>query len=207
MKKILFLVNHDIVIYNFRKELVECLLRSGYEVIISSPYGERIDLLRQMGCKYREVKIDRHGKNPVRDLKLLMYYKKLIKEEKPAIVFSYTIKPNIYGALASTVCKTPCVVNITGLGMAVEHPGAMQKIAVAMYKIALRKVQTVFVQNTENQKFFIKNKIAVDRLKLLPGSGVNLEQFQVLEYPDNNKIQFAFISRIMKDKELLFNMF
>ena len=48
MKKVLMLVNHDVVIYNFRKELVERLLEDGYEVVISSPYGERIDDLMQM---------------------------------------------------------------------------------------------------------------------------------------------------------------
>ena len=63
MKRVLFLVNHDVVIYNFRKELVERLLRDGNEVVISSPYGERIDLLKNMGCRYVPVKLDRHGKN------------------------------------------------------------------------------------------------------------------------------------------------
>ena len=32
MKKILFLVNHDVAIYNFRLELVERFLHDGYEV-------------------------------------------------------------------------------------------------------------------------------------------------------------------------------
>jgi len=36
-KKVLILVNHDVVIYNFRLELVERLLKEGYEVHISSP--------------------------------------------------------------------------------------------------------------------------------------------------------------------------
>ena len=73
-KKVLFLVNHDVVIYNLRRELVERLLSEGYEVIISSPYGERIELLRQMGCKYVEAKIDRHGKKPLSEIKLYLYY-------------------------------------------------------------------------------------------------------------------------------------
>ena len=42
-KKILFLVNHDVVIYNFRLEIVERFINDGHEVHISSPYGERID--------------------------------------------------------------------------------------------------------------------------------------------------------------------
>lgn len=200
MKRVLFLVNHDVVIYNFRRELVEELLKEECEVIISSPYGERIDLLKEMGCKYVPVKLDRHGKNPVDEIKLILYYIELIRTVKPNIIFSYTIKPNLYGAVAASICKVPIVVNITGLGSAVENPGKMQKLMILAYKLAFRKVQTVFVQNKENRKFFIDNHIAVDKLKLLPGSGVNLEQFHVLDYPSDDKVEFVFISRIMKEK-------
>ncbi len=200
MKRVLFLVNHDIVIYNFRKELVERLLKEGYEVIISSPYGERIELLEKLGCKFIEVKLDRHGKSIRKEIQLLAYYKRIISEVKPTIVFSYTIKPNLYGAIAASSRKVPCVVNITGLGTAVENSGFLQKLIFGLYKFAFRKVQTVFVQNTENKQFFLNHKIAVDKLKLLPGSGVNLEQFNVLQYPDDEKIEFVFISRIMKEK-------
>lgn len=200
MKRVLFLANHDVTIYNFRRELVELLLAEGYEVVISSPYGDRIGLLVEMGCKYIEVKMDRHGKNPVAEAKLLAYYKELISIVKPIIIFSYTIKPNLYGAMAAAACKVPIVTNITGLGTAVENEGLMASVVMALYRIAFRKVQTVFMQNTENRQFFIDNGIAVDKLKLLPGSGVNLEQFHVLEYPEDETIEFVFISRIMKEK-------
>lgn len=200
MKKILFLVNHDVVIYNFRKELVERLLKEGHEVFISSPYGERIELLKKMGCKYVEVELDRHGTNIFAELKLLAYYKKLIKKVKPDIIFSYTIKPNLYGAIAASKCNVPIVVNITGLGMAVENKSLMQKGIISLYKYAFKNVQTIFVQNEENKQFFIDNDISVDKLKLLPGSGVNLKQFHVLDYPNDEKIEFVFISRIMKEK-------
>ena len=200
MKRVLFLVNHDVVIYNFRKELVERLLSDGNEVVISSPYGERIDLLKNMGCRYVPVKLDRHGKNPLDEIRLIFYYIELIRTVKPDMIFSYTIKPNLYGSLAATICKVPIVVNITGLGSAVENPGKLQKLMIAAYKIAFRKVQTIFVQNEENRQFFIDNHIAVEKLKLLPGSGVNLEQFHVLDYPDDKTVEFVFISRIMKEK-------
>src|SRR5690625_5795103 len=85
-KKILFLVNHDIVIYNFRKELVERLLEEGYEVYISSPYGERIDYLTSMGCHYIETKINRHGTNIIEDLRLLRTYKRIMKDVSPDVV-------------------------------------------------------------------------------------------------------------------------
>ena len=55
MSKILFLVNHDVVIYNFRLELVERLLADGHQVVISSPYGERIEDLKALGCESHDI--------------------------------------------------------------------------------------------------------------------------------------------------------
>lgn len=201
MKKVLFLVNHDIVIYNFRKELVERLLQDGYKVYISSPYGERIDDLVSMGCEYINTSIDRHGTNIIQDFKLILHYKKIIRDIKPDVVLTYTIKPNIYGGIACKSLKTPYIANITGLGTAVENGGIMQKLTTMLYKIAFKKVRCVFFQNTENQQFFIDNKIALKRHRLIPGSGVNLEYFHVLDYPDDEEsINFLFIGRIMRDK-------
>lgn len=200
MSKVLFLVNHDVVIYNFRLELVERLIADGHQVIISSPYGERIDDLKALGCEFHEIEIARHGMNPVKELKLISAYKKLIKQVKPDVVFSYTIKPNIYGAIACASTNVPCVANITGLGTAVENGGIVQKITILLYKIAFRKLKMLFFQNKENMDFFIDHKIAGKRYDLLPGSGVNLERFTPIEYPEDGKVEFAFISRIMKEK-------
>lgn len=200
-KKVLFLVNHDVVIYNFRLELVERLLQEGYDVYVSSPYGERIEDLKELGCHYYDISMDRHGMNPLEELKLFHSYVKQIGEIKPNIILGYTIKPNIYGGIVAQLRHIPFVANITGLGTAVENPGVKQKLLVLLYKFAFRKVQRVFFQNEENQQFFIDNKIAIGRHGLLPGSGVNLERFPLLEYPDDNEvIRFAFISRIMKEK-------
>ena len=199
-KKILFLVNHDVVIYNFRLEIVERLLADGHDVHISSPYGERIDDLVALGAKYHEIQMERHGMNPVKELRILSEYKKLMKEVKPDIVLGFTIKPNIYGAIAARKLHIPFVANITGLGTAVENPGMAQKISILLYKYAFRDIQRVFFQNTENQQFFIDHNIAVKAHALLPGSGVNLERYCYQEYPQDGIIQFAFISRIMKEK-------
>lgn len=198
--KVLFLVNHDLVIYNFRKEIVQRLIQENYEVYISSPNGKRIPELIEMGAHFIEANMDRHGKSVLNELKLLDYYKKIIREIQPEIIFSFTIKPNIWGAIAARKYNVPFVANITGLGSAVENPGFLQKITVLLYKYSFSKIQTVFFQNKENLQFFIDNKIAVGKHKLLPGSGVNLTQFTPLEYPNDDTIEFIFISRIMKEK-------
>ena len=206
MKRVLLQGNSEIVIYNFRLELVERLINDGYEVFISFPNisGElgqkKIGYLVQLGCKYEPTEINRHGLNPIEEIKLYRHYKELYNRVKPDIIFSYTIKPNIYGAIAAKNNRVPFVANVTGLGISLQNPGMLQKILIQMYKRAFSKVQTVFFQNKSNQQLFIEHNIAVDKHKLLPGSGVNLDEFQILDYPSEDKVRFVFISRIMKDK-------
>ena len=200
-KRILILANHDVGLYNFRKELLERLLVEGHEVFVSCPQGDNIEKIINMGCNYIETEFNRHGMNPLNEVKLLNHYKEIMREINPDIVFGYTIKPNIYGSLAAKKYDIPFVANITGLGTAVEAPGFLQKVIIRMYKNAFSDIQTVFFQNKENRQFFIDNNIAVDKHKMLPGSGVNLEHFYLQEYPStDNFIEFVFISRIMKEK-------
>jgi|SRR5699024_2036077 len=201
MKKVLILVNHDVVIYNFRLELVERLLEENYYVYISSPYGERIDDLKELGCKFIETPISRHGTSIKEDFNLILKYREMMKWIRPDIVLTFTIKPNIYGGMAASSLDIPFIANITGLGTAVENGGIMQKVTTQLYRIAFQKVKCVFFQNEENKQFFIDRNIAMGKHQLIPGSGVNLERFPLLEYPkEDDIIRFVFISRIMKEK-------
>ena len=153
-----------------------------------------------MGCDYREVSVDRHGTNPLKDFMLIRNYKKVLKELSPDYVFSYTIKPNIYGAMACKSLKIPSIPNITGLGTAVENKGWKQVLTTWLYRIGFKKVQTIFFQNTENMKFFADRNPYKEKHKLLPGSGVNLERFNITEYPSDDTVNFVFVSRLMREK-------
>ena len=199
-KRILFLVNHEIVIYNFRLELVERLIHDNYEVHISSPYGEKIEELMELGAIHHAVQINCHGLNPLTELKLISDYNKLIRLIHPDIILGYTIKPNIYGAIVAKHYKIPFLANITGLGTAVENTSIIQKFILFLYRYSFSNLQCVFFQNEENRQFFLKNHIIKGRYKLLPGSGVNLERFPLKEYPKDNIIRFSFVGRIIKEK-------
>lgn len=200
--KILILANNDLGLYNFRKELLEKLIELKNEVYISLPNGKRVKDLEQMGCKYLETEVDRRGTNIIKDFKLLLKYNKIVNQIKPNIVLSYTIKPNIYGGIVCRTKKIPYICNITGLGTATENKSMVQRLIKSLYKFALKEVKCCFVQNEENLQFMKDNKLVEgEKCQLIPGSGVNLEKYQVLPYPEEQeKIRFLFISRIMKEK-------
>ena len=47
---------------------------------------------------------------------------------------------------------------------------------------------------------FIKNHMIRDNFEMLPGSGVNLEQFSLSPLPEGNEVNFIFMGRVMKLK-------
>lgn len=198
--KILVLANFGMGLYNFRKELIEELIKQNHEVFISLPNDEYVPKLEKLGCKFIDTPISRRGTNPITDFKLLLNYKKIIKNVQPDIVLTYTIKPNIYGGLACRLSNVPIIANVTGLGTAVENGGFLQKITLTLYKGSLKNANAVFFQNKENKELFIKKKIVKTNYKVIPGSGVNLTDYSLLEYPPEDNINFLFISRIMKEK-------
>ncbi len=198
---VLILVNHEVVIYNFRLELVERLLNDGYEVHISCPYGERIEELRSLGAICHDITIDRHGMDPIDELRILREYQKLIQIIRPAVILTYTVKPNIYGGIVARRSRIPFIANITGLGTTVNNGGIKEAIVLRLYKFGLRRAQKVFFQNRENRDFMIKNNLVTIPYDVLPGSGVNLEHYCFEPYPgDDANIIFTTVGRIMKDK-------
>ena len=115
MPKALILANSSSGLYDFRNELLKKLLTEGYEVVVSLPDDLKNKELTEEGCKVVQTDINRRGVNPVQDMALFRAYKRLIKSEKPDVVITYTLKPNIYGGFASRVLKVPYFSTITGI--------------------------------------------------------------------------------------------
>ncbi len=200
MKKILVMVNRDFVLYNFRIELVERLLQEKYEVYICLPYGEKVDKMVEMGCKFIPVEIDKRGTNPIRDMKLIRAYRRIMKEVRPDIVLMYTTKVDIYAGIVARMLKIPYIMNVSGLGTALEFESPLQKVMICLYKMAAKSAKCVFFQNQENLDFFMKRNMYKGKYQLIPGSGVNLEKWELLEYPTDETVEFLFVARVIKEK-------
>jgi glycosyltransferase involved in cell wall biosynthesis len=200
-KKVLLLGNHGFVIYNFRKELIKKLLEDGFEVYISLPDDEKVKEMVSWGCRFIETNVDRRGTNPITDSKLVFHYLRILNKIKPDVVLSYTIKPNLYGGIACRILNIPCINNITGLGSGFNKGFILTTVLSLLYKISLKKSYCVFFQNKQDMDFLLNKKIISRKnYELIPGSGVNLEEFGYKEHPNKKNLCFIFIGRIMKDK-------
>ena len=189
-------------LYNFRKEVILAIVAAGYEVYISVPdCDSRAVFFEANGCHIIQTNLNRRGTNPLSDIKLMLTYRKYIKQFRPIVILTYTIKPNVYGGIAARLCKIPQLANVTGLGDSIENDGWLKKLTVSLYRIGLMKARRIFFQNEENRNICIKYGIASKESLLLPGSGVNLIHHTFKTYPQQEDvIRFLFIGRLLKDK-------
>ncbi len=202
-KKILILGNSHLVVFGFRGELIEQLIKERYDVVVSFPngvFGEGEETSKKYGCRFIETHIERRKTNPLSDFKLIRDYVKLIRSEKPDVVLAYTVKCDTYGGIACRITKTNFIPNITGIGKGLAEGGLVEKILILLYKLALKKSNIVFFQNQSDKQYFFEKGIKFDKCEVLPGSGVNLKKFQPLDYPDSNPVIFTYIARVMKAK-------
>lgn len=202
MGRILVLTNSSGGLYDFRNEFIQAMLAE-HEVYISMPDDVKEQELAAEGCKIIKTAINRRGINPLEDLKLYRAYGRMMKELKPDLVVTYTIKPNIYGGFAAAQRKIPYIATITGLGGAFDRTGILLKVIVTMYRTGLKRAACVFFQNEENRGIFRRLGITPKKTRMVMGSGVNLERHRYEEYPAGNETHFLFVGRVMKERGIL----
>lgn len=203
---IALLTNNDDDVYCFRKELIEEIKAAGYDVLISCPYGEKFELMKDIEYIYDDPVIDRRGTNIVADLKLFMHYFSLLRKNRPSVVLTYTAKPNVYAGVAAYLLQIPVISNVTGFGSVLGEGGFVQKLVMQMFRFSFRRSACVMFQNSTNMKIAKEIGMIKGDHMLIPGSGVDTQRYPLQPYPDGGngtegeKIVFNYIGRILHDK-------
>ena len=162
--------------------------------------------MKQIPYIYDNPDIDRRGTNVISDGCLLAHYFHLFRKERPAIVLTYTAKPNVYASIAARALRIPYINNVTGLGSVLKKKGPMKAFIMELFKVAYRGADCVMFQNSENMKLAVESGMIRGKHKLIPGSGVDTGRYPIQEYPDGGngltgtKVVFNYMGRILHDK-------
>lgn len=192
--------NHSGGLYDFRKDLIYALQKQG-EIVAVVPKNDKWQELCSIVDKAIELPLDRRGMNPIHDFSLFCKYRQILREIKPKLVITYTIKPNVYGGIACRMAHIPYAVNITGLGSAIENGGLLRKFILMLYKVSLKGARVVFFENAANRDALVNAGVVPQgRNVVLNGAGVNLNDYPYQEYPNDGTVRFLFVGRIMKEK-------
>ena len=100
--KIVIIASYAPSIINFRKELIAAFLQYA-EVTVLAPWEDKEteSAIVALGVAYRPIFLSSRGVNPQEDLKTMRELVNLLKEISPEFVYSYTIKPVIWGSIAA----------------------------------------------------------------------------------------------------------
>ncbi|MBQ7203727.1 MAG: glycosyltransferase family 4 protein [Eubacterium sp.] len=198
--KFLLISPKNRTVYNFRGDLVKTIIAKGYDVIVTGPDDTDVDKIEELGARFIVVPVNKNGTSILADLKYCFSLFKLIKKEKPKVTLGYTIKPVIYGSIAAKLAGVKNVnAMITGGGYVFLSHGIVSKIAKMLYKFGLKCADNVIFQNNDDYQEFVDRKLVKSsKCNVVNGSGVNLDKFQVADYPDD--ISFFMLSRFLKSK-------
>ena len=199
---VLMTVNTCWNILNFRRPVVEALVQAGHAVTVLAPADDSVERLRALGCRVLPLAMDVKGLNPLRDLALMARFYRLFRAERPDVILSYTIKNNIFGAMAAQALRIPFLPNVSGLGTAFLSGGGLQRLVEALYRRAYARLPVVFFQNSEDRDLFVaRGLVASGQGRVLPGSGIDLTRFAPAPYPKAGSAPvFLLIARLLRDK-------
>ena len=194
-------------IINFRGDLIRFLVKKNCKVYAMSEKTtiENELKIKNLGATFISYNVERHGLNPLNELKTFLDLKKSINTINPDILISYTIKPVIWSGLAILFNKkVKYFPFIEGLGYAFQkknlHRLILKKLAIFLYKISLYRSTGVIFLNKDNQNtFIINNIISKDKCYIIDGIGVNLDYFEKQEL-QHGDLTFLMISRFLGEK-------
>lgn len=204
-KKFLMIGPKTRTVVNFRGDLICDIRKRGYEVVVVVPENDDREFFEKNGVRVRLVGLKKNSLSVVNALHYYNGLKKVIKEEKPGIVFSFTIKPVIFGSVAAARAGVKEIYSlVSGLGLLFSSDALgiriLRFVGGRMYKYALRYDKKVIFQNKDDINEFVRRGY-VERKKceLVNGSGVNLKKFSRNKIPEE-PVSFLMVSRVLKEK-------
>lgn len=198
-------------ILGFRGPLLAKLVSEGHNV-----YAFAIDYtpeqkarLVAMGVKPVDYQLSRSGLNPIADIKMMFSLKREFRRLQPDVVFSYFVKPVIYGSLAARLAGVPHrVAMLEGLGFPfTQQPNGIafktkliQKVQLFLYHLAFPSTNhLVFLNPDDRDELLVKNRLKANQVSVLGGIGLDLDEFPY-QKPKLDTIRFLFIGRLLREK-------
>jgi glycosyltransferase involved in cell wall biosynthesis len=207
-KKLLFLVSEDWYFRSHRSPIARAARDAGALVSVATRVRKAGDLIKAEGFRLFPLELSRSGRNPFRDLRQIYSLYRLYRRERPDIVHHVALKPSLYGSIAARFAGVPHVVNaFAGMGFVFISNGLFARmirpVLSGLFRYLLNRNNTLtIVQNADDAKLFVERVgIASERIRIIRGSGVDIERFKpVAETRAPETPTAVCVSRMLWDK-------
>jgi glycosyltransferase involved in cell wall biosynthesis len=187
---------------NFRRGLVSAILEEGHRVLLLAPDGPERDRLKTTGAVFIALRhLRRKGLNPLRDLALLNELLGIYRQQKVDVALHFTIKPVIYGSLATRLAGVRNISTLTGLGYTFLSGNWSNRMVRIMYRTVLRWAEVVLFHNPDDCQLFLDGGLVTEAQSgVVAGSGLRLEDYPLKPYSEAIPGRVLFVARRLTDK-------
>jgi len=205
--KILLLCVTTNVVIGFRKTLIESMQKLGHEVSVITFDRKHEDMIKSRGIDFHCLEDSNRGLNPFKALTLRKRYAKLIREISPDIVFTFMLKPNIFGVLGAKDAGVREIYSMMeGAGDVFIYDTLkwrmIRRVVCLLLRKSFRYAKRVFFLNSDDRDEFIGYKLVKkEQCDIIPGIGVDLDRFAPKPLESYNS--FLMVSRMLKTKGVM----
>ena len=206
-RRLIFLVTEDWYFWSHRLPMARAARKAGFDVAVATrvtAHGERI---RQEGFALHPLDWRREELGPWASLAAVIEIYRLYRRERPVLVHHVALKPAFLGGIAALLARVPATISMiagTGYG-SIDARRRVRWINAGLRLLSpfllLRRNCRVIVQNEEDRRALAALRpAAAARIVLIPGSGVDLDQFRPLPEPPLPPFVAAYAGRMIAIK-------
>ena len=206
-KKIMLICTASNMVLSFRTDLIKKFQSEGYSIAVVAFDNAFEEQIKALGVEFYCANDNNRNTSPLKILSLKKKYYKIIKDFNPEIVFTFMLKPNIFGTRAAKKAGVKKVFSmVEGAGDVFIKTGfkwsVIRKVVCHLYKKSFKISNKVFFLNNDDKSEFIKKKIMpIEKCEIVHGIGVNLEKFAYK--PLSNSNTFLMVARMLKTKGVM----
>lgn len=196
----------------FRKDFIEYLVSQGHEV-----YAFAIDFtddsrekVKSLGAIPIDYQLNKTGLNPFTDLRDTWHLSKQLKAIRADVVFSFFVKPSVYGTLAARLAGVPRrIAMLEGLGY-IHTPSqngfSFKKRILQLAHGLLCSVgyafadKVLFLNPDDPKDLSSKSLLSKNKLHVLGPIGLDLSTYPYRPVNLDQPTRFIFIARLLAEK-------
>lgn len=179
-KKILLIENSASDFIKARMPYCKYLTSNGWNVYALIPRDDSLTSIDNLGINIIEFDFTRKNKSLIQILRLVRFFRKVIKENKIKIIHSFRFEPNLINILANLFYKKKLIIHVTGLGIVFSKNSLkyklLQLVSQVIYHLILLRANVMILQNDDDLRKIWFARF-YKKAKVIYGSGVDTKYF------------------------------
>lgn len=203
----LFTVTEDWAFCSHRLPTAFAARDAGFDVVVVARMADHQKQIEDLGFRTVPWSIKRESQNPFRELSALFDLIRIYKAERPDVSYHVAIKSIMYGSIAAKSAKVAHTVNLfSGMGVVFISNAlkfrTFRGLVTPILRWAMKPNTTrLHVQNGDDKALLNGLGISTpDRTDLVPGSGLDIENFPHTPEPTDTTPKATVVARMLWDK-------